>query len=263
MADFTGNDLANLINGTAGDDLIVGYDGNDTLNGNGGFDRIYGGSGNDLLNGGTGDEFLDGGVGNDMINAGSRHDVLRGREGNDLLNAGVGNDILEGGNGNDILNAGEGNDILEGEGGNDILNGGWGSDLFLFNTILGKAGVDIIIDFNISTNDKIVLDKKVFSALETKAVVSDPLLKFEHNPLMAADFSVINVRAGIETFVAAIQQNEIVYNRLTGSLFYNPNNNILYSVFGAGRGKFATIVGSPDNLSNTDFHVGSIPLTES
>jgi Ca2+-binding RTX toxin-like protein len=100
-------------------------------------------------------------------------------------------------------------DTIYGAGGNDILTGGLGSDQFLFDTVLAAAGVDKITDFSISVNDKIVLDKKVFSALE----------RFEDNPLTAADFSVINVAAGIERFVAEIMQNEIVYNRLTGSLF--------------------------------------------
>jgi Ca2+-binding RTX toxin-like protein len=134
-------------------------------------------------------------------------------------------------------------DTIYGTGGNDILTGGLGSDQFLFDTVLAAAGVDKITDFSISVNDQIVLDKKVFSALE----------RFEDNPLTAADFSVINVTAGIERFVAEIMQNEIVYNRLTGSLFYNPNNHGLG--FGAGNDQFATIVGSPDSLSNTDFHV--------
>lgn len=147
-------------------------------------------------------------------------------------------DTIYGTGGNDTLNGGDGNDILEGRGGNDILTGGLGSDQFLFDTVLAAAGVDRITDFSISVNDKIVLDKKVFSALET----------VEDNPLTAADFSVINVAAGIERFVAGIMQNEIVYNRLTGSLFYNPNNRGWD--FGAGSGQFATLVGSPDSLSN-------------
>jgi len=111
---------------------------------------------------------------------------------------------------------------LNGGGGNDILTGGLGSDQFLFHTVLAVAGVDRITDFSIFVNDEIVLDKKVFSALKT----------FEDNPLTAADFSVINVAAGVEPVVAGIMQNEIVYNLLTGSLFYNPNNRGLG--FGAG-----------------------------
>jgi len=141
----------------------------------------------------------------------------------------------------DTIYGAGGNDTLNGGRGNDILTGGLGSDQFLFDTVLAEAGVDRITDFSISVNDKIVPNKKVFSALET----------VENNPLTAADFSAVNVGAGVECFVAGIMQNEIVYNRLAGSLFYNPNNRGLG--FGAGGGQFATIVGSPDSLSHTDF----------
>ena len=44
------------LNGTAGDDLILGLAGNDTLNGLGGNDVLVGGSGTDTLNGGLGDD---------------------------------------------------------------------------------------------------------------------------------------------------------------------------------------------------------------
>jgi hypothetical protein len=59
--------------------------------------------------------------------------------------------------------------------------------------------------------------------------------------------------AAAEVVAAGNRVNEIVYNRQTGNLFYNPNSNA--AGFGAGGGRFATIVGSPDNLSNTDFLV--------
>jgi Ca2+-binding RTX toxin-like protein len=122
----------------------------------------------------------------------------------------------------DTIYGAGGNDTLNGGGGNDILTGGWGSDQFLFHTVLAVTEVDRITDFSIFINDEIVLDKKVFSALKT----------VEDNPLTAADFSVINVAAGAQPVVAGIMQNEIVYNLLTGSLFYNPNNRGLG--FGAG-----------------------------
>jgi Ca2+-binding RTX toxin-like protein len=122
----------------------------------------------------------------------------------------------------DTIYGAGGNDPLNGGGGNDILTGGWDSDQFLFHTVLAVTEVDRITDFSIFINDEIVLDKKVFSALKT----------VEDNPLTAADFSVINVVAGVEPVVAGIMQNEIIYNLLTGSLFYNPNNRGLG--FGVG-----------------------------
>lgn len=216
MAIFFGNYGANILNGTEAGDHMQGNEGNDTLNGYGGTDFLFGGLGDDLLNSGAGEDFL------------------------------------EGGEGNDTLNGGSGNNHVWGQGGNDILTGGLGSDKFFFERRLGQAGVDTITDFSISDSDRIVLDLRVFTALET--VVTDRYAGIlGNNPLMEADFSVINVPVGGEHFIAGFSQDEIVYNRMTGSLFYNPNNKGLG--FGAGGGKFATIVGSPDSLSTTDFHI--------
>jgi Ca2+-binding RTX toxin-like protein len=105
------------------------------------------------------------------------------------------------------------------------------------------AGVATITDFAVASNDKIVLDKTLFSALET----------FPGSPLLAEDLTVINVAAAVEFIAAGSSFNEIVYNRLTGKLFYNADNTEVG--FGAGGGWFATIVGSPDNLSTTNFRV--------
>lgn len=144
-----------------------------------------------------------------------------------------------------IYSAG-GNDTLKGEGGNDILTGAGGNDQFVFDTTLSAAGVDTIIDLFIDDNfdnDKIVLDKTVFSALETVA----------GNSLTAGDFSVINVAATSEVVLAGNSVNEIVYNSQTGGLFYNPNNNV--AGFGPGGGRFATVYGLFTDFSNTAFLV--------
>ena len=79
MADTTGTDSNDTLNGTAGADTLDGRGGNDTINGFGGNDRIIGGPGNDTLSGGTGrdsfvfsrgsgaDRILDFSVGQDRI----------------------------------------------------------------------------------------------------------------------------------------------------------------------------------------------------
>ena len=46
------------LNGTAANELILGFNGNDTLNGNDGNDVLVGGQGTDTLNGGNGDDTL-------------------------------------------------------------------------------------------------------------------------------------------------------------------------------------------------------------
>jgi len=73
---------ASVINGTANDDMLFGF--NDWSN------TLYGLGGNDFLVGGIGDDVLIGGDGNDW---------LQGMEGNNTLIGGSGNDTLHGGDG--------------------------------------------------------------------------------------------------------------------------------------------------------------------
>jgi Ca2+-binding RTX toxin-like protein len=214
---YTGNIQLNivplLINGTPNSDTFRTTTYPETINGLAGNDNIYGDAGNDILN---------------------------GNDGNDLLLGEPGNDILIGNNGNDILLGGDGN---------DTLNGGIGSDQFAFDlSPLPAAGVDTITDFALYS-DTFLLGKTVFSSLETTG--GNPTIG--GNLLQAGDFSIINVAATSEVAIAGTSLNEIVYNVVTGNLFYNPNNNM--PDFGVGGGQFATIVHSPDYLSNEDFRV--------
>jgi Ca2+-binding RTX toxin-like protein len=94
----------------AGDDRIYGYgaagptpgasnsyaarDLADYLNGGAGNDRIYGGGGNDGILGGDG---------NDQIWGGSGADRIRGGNGNDIISSGAGADTIWGGAGRDIF----------------------------------------------------------------------------------------------------------------------------------------------------------------
>jgi Ca2+-binding RTX toxin-like protein len=288
-----GTGAADTIFGVGGNDTIEGLGGNDRIHGDSGNDLLYSGEGQDSMYGGSGNDTLSalalvgsfedrllGGTGNDVYKIwGSANVVENPNEGIDIVESsssyilganvenllltdyathGTGNNLnnqitgnslnnnnLSGLGGNDNLNGGEGrgNDTLNGGSGNDTLTGGFGSDQFLFNTALATANVDRITDFSIFYNDKIVLDKSVFSALET----------LPNNVLLATDFAVIDVAPGAEVVAAGNNADEIVYNNRTGNLFYNPNNKA--SGFGQGGGRFATIVGSPDNLSNTYFRV--------
>jgi Ca2+-binding RTX toxin-like protein len=56
--DLFGNDIANLIDGRQGDDVLFGRGGNDTL---------LGGAGRDVLEGGIGADIIDGGFGEDQV----------------------------------------------------------------------------------------------------------------------------------------------------------------------------------------------------
>jgi Ca2+-binding RTX toxin-like protein len=80
------------IDGTSGNDKLIGTAASEEILGFAGNDRIFGRGGNDLLRGGDGDDKLFGGSGNDR---------LRGDHGDDTLTGGAGHDRfifnLEGG----------------------------------------------------------------------------------------------------------------------------------------------------------------------
>ena len=291
---LTGTALADNMFGDGGNDTLNGGGGNDNLFGDSGNDSLFGGAGQDFLYGGEGNDTLDatgggpdtlrGGVGNDVYIVDSTIDNLveglnqgidtvrssvsytlganlenlvltgigningtgnglnnniTGNSGNNSLSGGAGNDSLSGGAGNDTLTGGAGSDTLAGGAGNDVLIDGGGNDRFLFNTALPAAGVDRIDNLSVGV-DKIVLDKTIFAALETVPIAGGAVL-------LATDFQSTAI------IPPALSSAEIVYNPNTGNLFYNANG--IAPGFGAGGGQFATLVGSPNNLSRTDFLV--------
>lgn len=61
------------INGTDGDDYLIGTEKNDVINAGAGNDMISAGDGDDILIGGTGDDYLDGGAGADRYIFGANH----------------------------------------------------------------------------------------------------------------------------------------------------------------------------------------------
>ncbi len=143
-----GNDAgSSRLDGTDGQDILIGLAGNDALNGGAGEDIAWGGAGDDQLDGGDGADFLDGqagndvlvgGAGNDELSGGAGEDMLYGNQNDDLLSGGAGNDWIHGGQGNDTLAGGVGNDTLAGGAGNDTLAGGVGTDTAVFGGALGN-----------------------------------------------------------------------------------------------------------------------------
>ena len=170
----TGNELDNYINtfvfapfytllsGLAGNDTLVGWDGEDHLNGGEGNDILYGEGDNDYLNGGAGNDTMYGGTGNDFYAVDSSLDVVTesAGEGTDQVNAsinytlganvedlslldgaatnGTGNALNNyiGGNSNaNVLDGLSGNDYLDGGSGNDTMVGGTGDDLYVVDSL--------------------------------------------------------------------------------------------------------------------------------
>jgi Ca2+-binding RTX toxin-like protein len=125
----TGNDSSNWIDGGAGNDSLLGGNGDDVLNGHAGNDSLVGGSGTDLADywdapaavaadlatgratGGAGSDTL-GGI-EDLLGS-DFADTLAGDGGNNHLGGGAGNDTLSGAAGNDTLEPGAGNDVVDG-----------------------------------------------------------------------------------------------------------------------------------------------------
>ncbi|MCG5058906.1 MAG: tandem-95 repeat protein [Limnoraphis sp. WC205] len=141
-----GNDL---ISGSSGDDSLFGFEGNDTLYGNEGNDTLFGNQNSDLLIGWGGEDWLFGGKEGDIIEDGTGEDQVFGNLGDDLLKGGADNDKKYGGQANDTVIGGTGNDQVFGDRGNDIL---WGVDVDAINpgineidTLTGGSEQDIFV----------------------------------------------------------------------------------------------------------------------
>ncbi|MFE0757388.1 hypothetical protein ACFW16_25745 [Inquilinus sp. NPDC058860] len=105
---------------------------------------------------GLGGRTVHGGLGVDSIICSDSGDTFFGGGGNDSITGGADIDQLYGNSGDDVIFARGGSDTIGGGEGNDRLSGGYGQDYFRFS---GKDdGIDTIVDFNLSENDKILFD---------------------------------------------------------------------------------------------------------
>src|SRR6266404_1806351 len=80
MATLNGTEGNDTLIGTADADTINGLGGNDFLAGDSGDDSIVGGSGNDTIYGDGGNDWLEGGSGNDLLSGGGGQDSYAFRE---------------------------------------------------------------------------------------------------------------------------------------------------------------------------------------
>jgi len=89
--------------------LTVYQLGEPNLEGSNGQDTLLGTIGDDELNGANGDDFIFANLGDDELFGGNGDDVLDGSFGNDTLSGGNGNDRLTTGTGEDVIVVGRGN----------------------------------------------------------------------------------------------------------------------------------------------------------
>jgi Tol biopolymer transport system component len=85
---LVGSDLADVLLGLGGDDLLAASDGAYVA------DDLYGGAGDDVLTGDVRGDRLEGGAGHDLLEARAGHDFLRGGPGRDVLRGEGGKDQI-------------------------------------------------------------------------------------------------------------------------------------------------------------------------
>ena len=159
----TGNGLANILTGGAGDDLLAGRGGGDILQGGGGSDTAdyhdaAGGVTADVATGASddGDGGVDTYVSIENLRGSAFGDRLSGGAGANVLDGGAGDDSLVGGAGNDVLRGGAGTDTADFGGATSgvtvLLNPGAASDgeggtdtLVSIENVLGSAHDDLIV----------------------------------------------------------------------------------------------------------------------
>ncbi|MCP1501177.1 Ca2+-binding RTX toxin-like protein [Pseudomonas migulae] len=182
---YTGEDHV-VLGGTAGNDIILSGEGDDTVYGDGGNDRLEGGAGNDAVLGGAGDDIitdsfgdnrLEGNAGNDVIVAGSMlvgGNLILGGDGQDFIITtedisttfgGQGDDFILGAKTNLPATGNEGDDWIEkgtqdgapGDNASPLLNDDViGNDIFIggggFDEMIGEGGDDIFVGSDAQDN---------------------------------------------------------------------------------------------------------------
>ena len=102
--------LVPTILGTAGDDVIEGTAGADVVHALDGNDIVEGKKGADVICGGAGHDILFGNGGSDTVVGNKGHDLILGQGGSDLLKGNAGDDALDGGTGANTCKGGPGSD---------------------------------------------------------------------------------------------------------------------------------------------------------
>jgi Ca2+-binding RTX toxin-like protein len=207
IANVTGSNRADTINGNEQDNVMAGRGGNDTINGSAGndtydfrgpgqgSDRFFDSSGSDRILIDSFDDVLNSEQrGNDLVftmkngtftvvnhfagnpietlQAGTRTMVLAtgntGGTGGGIISGSDGPDTLDGRGGDDFLFGDNGPDRLIGGTGDDRLTGGNGGDTFVFEPGFGH---DVITDFTHA--DRIEFDGGVFRSFQAVQAASE------------------------------------------------------------------------------------------
>jgi len=171
-----GDDNANTLSGSSGNDLMVGLGGDDTLVGSGGNDYMVGGAGSDTADysassGGVtvdlglstaqsgGDAAGDVFSGIENVVGSANADTLTGTSAATVLTGNGGDDLLSGGAGADTLSGGAGNDTIVGAQNDALLDGGANTDTLNVGAAFTSTGNGQIADIeNITLTAAVALD---------------------------------------------------------------------------------------------------------
>jgi serralysin len=215
-------------------------EGHDRVTGSATDNEIATWGGNDTLEGGLGDDTLNGGFGNDTAlfsgpigatvdlrltrsqNTGYGYDILHGIE---TLMGGAGDDRFIGDAAANFLSGSGGNDILQGGGGNDTLDGGAGADTAVFSG--AKAG------YRITQNGSNVT---VEGADGTDVVRDVRFLKFDDGVTALTNAAPANLGLSSQAIVENAPRGSVV---ATLSAFDADGDAITYSL--AGGSPFAIV----------------------
>ena len=214
------NGLTSL-NGTGGNDLILGFDGVDTLNGNGGADILIGGLGADTMNGGAGNDTYvvdDAGdvitetTGTDLV----RSSVTRTLEANveDLTLTGTG---AINGTGNTVANIIIGNagaNTLSGNDGIDTLTGGLGNDTLDGGTHTGAGDIAVfgksVMSFDFSKADLGPLNVIDTDIAPATSLGTDTLTNIERVQFAEGTFNILTGSSANDTITGIANANELI-----------------------------------------------------
>ncbi len=171
-----GDDNANTLSGSSGNDLMVGLGGDDTLVGSAGNDYLVGGSGTDAADysasgasvtvdlslataqsGGTAAGDILSGIENVIGSASA--DTLTGTSAANVLTGNGGADTLTGGGGADSLSGGDGNDVIVGAQDDLLLDGGANTDTLSVGAAFTSTGNGQIVNIeNVTLTAAVALD---------------------------------------------------------------------------------------------------------
>lgn len=257
------------LRGLAGNDSLVGGNGNDRLRGNSGNDTLIGGNGNDQLDGGSGADSMDGGAGNDSYEVDNVNDQISDSDGDGSINAYVSYTIPVAGlslalrtagitgtgtSGGELIISYATGTTLNGLGGHDVLkgatgstvNGGDGNDVLEITgsgtgNLNGGSGDDtyniLVAPVNLRIDDRTggidtiftSIDNFYLSSMTGVNYVSGTLIE---NLTLAAPGASLNLVGGPTTATGNSANNQIIGNRQDNFLFGLNGNDTIYGSFG-------------------------------